>query len=509
MTRLKWCRAVSAFLCLLPTSVYGAEAGETWNFDNVSRIGGHETTVLGHPHVIDSPVGKAIEFNGVDDGIMINVHPLAGAETFTWEAIFRPDGGNAEQRWFHLEQNPATGSNADNRMLFEIRVVNGKWCLDAFDKTGTNSMALLDRNKLHDLGRWYHVAAVYDGKEFKSYVNGREEGSGKVHLDAQGEGRTSIGVRMNRVFYFKGAVAQARFTRRALSPSEFVPFSQGAAQTASMRTRYLPSLTNPEIEQYLKRNDVIFIPVGTVETFGTMPSDMEYRMAEAYAVKMAEEVDGLILPHAIYFYPGVTVTGRASVYVPEDASFAYLKAIAHSLLRQGFRRQIYLSAHGPSDQFVSGMVRQFFEETKDPILYIHLPLLNRRAGAFRSIGYGAYYILGRMNDIPLTLDPGKPDGPPLPPPPASMRLLTPLAPESSAVGSYDPDAEHNGGRPLEAVKMTAAERERLGKEGAALIEANEKAVNIRAVLAALRDEDKYVHEVILPRYKDVLPADQP
>jgi hypothetical protein len=155
------------------------------------------------------------------------------------------------------------------------------------------------------------------------------------------------------------------------------------------------------------------------------------------------------------------------------------------------------------------MVRQFFEETKDPILYIHLPLLNRRAGAFRSIGYGAYYILGRMNDIPLTLDPGKPDGPPLPPPPASMRLLTPLAPESSAVGSYDPDAEHNGGRPLEAVKMTAAERERLGKEGAALIEANEKAVNIRAVLAALRDEDKYVHEVILPRYKDVLPADQP
>jgi creatinine amidohydrolase len=288
------------------------------------------------------------------------------------------------------------------------------------------------------------------------------------------------------------------------------------SQTPSPRTRYLPSLTNPEIEQYLKRNDVIFIPVGTVETFGTMPSDMEYRMAEAYAVRFAEETDGLILPDVKYFYPGVTVTGAASVYVPEDIGLTYLKAIAHSLLRQGFRRQIYLSAHGPSDQFVSGMVRQFFEETKDPILYIHLPLLNRRAGAassdvntFRSVGYGSYYILGRMDDIPLKLEIAKPDLPPLPRPPASVGILSPLAPESSAVGSYDPDPEHNNGKPLESVNMTAAERERLGKEGAALIEANIKAVNIKAVVQALRDEDKYVREVIVPRFKDILPKDQP
>ncbi|HKD08583.1 MAG TPA: creatininase family protein [Bryobacteraceae bacterium] len=307
-----------------------------------------------------------------------------------------------------------------------------------------------------------------------------------------------------------------RFIRAALLSAAFVP-GVLHSQTPAMRTRYLPSLTNPEIEQFLKRNDVIFIPVGTVETFGTMPSDMEYRMAEAYAVRFAEEADGLILPHVTYFYPGVTVTGAASVYIPQETGFAYLKAIAHSLLRQGFRRQVYLSAHGPSDQFVSGMVRQFFEETKDPILYIHLPLLNRRAGAvaagevntFRLTGYGAYHILGRMDDIPLKLEIPKPEAPPLPRPPASISILSPLAPESSAVGSYDPDPEHNGGKPLESVNMSAAERERLGSEGQALIEANIKAVNIKAVVQALRDEDKYVHDVIVPRFKDILPKDQP
>jgi hypothetical protein len=56
--------------------------------------------------------------------------------------------------------------------------------------------------------------------------------------------------------------------------------------------------------------------------------------------------------------------------------------------------------------------------------------------------------------------------------------------------------------------MTTAERERLGKEGAALIERNIRAVNIKAVVQALRDEDKYVHEIIIPRFKDILPKDQ-
>ncbi|MCU1330814.1 MAG: putative amidase [Bryobacterales bacterium] len=289
-------------------------------------------------------------------------------------------------------------------------------------------------------------------------------------------------------------------------------------QTTPIRTRYLPTLTNPEVEQYLKRNDIIFIPVGTVETFGAMPSDMEYRMAEAYAVKMAEEVDGLILPHVTYFYPGVTVTGVSSIYIPQDTGLAYLKALAHSLLRQGFRRQVYLSAHGPSDQYVAGMVRQFFEETKDPILYIHLPMLNRRAepnsaappaiSSFRSIGYGAYHILGRMNDIPLDLDPPKPEQPPLPSPPASLAILSGLAPESSAVGSYDPDPQHNGNKPLQPVHMTAAQRERLGQEGAAIIERNVRAADIKAIVAALRDEDKYVHDVIVPRFRNILPKDQ-
>jgi hypothetical protein len=198
---------------------------ETWIFDRLDQIGGHPTTVLGHPRVIDSPEGKAVEFNGEDDGLQLDVHPLADAATFTFEAIFRPDGGNAEQRWFHLEENPATGSDTDNRMLFEIRVIGDRWCLDAFNKSGSVQKALLDRKSLHELGKWHHVAAVYDGEEFRSYVDGVPDGAAKIHFTPQGAGRSSIGVRINKVYYFKGAVRMARFTRRPLMPSEFLKLS--------------------------------------------------------------------------------------------------------------------------------------------------------------------------------------------------------------------------------------------------------------------------------------------
>jgi len=213
----------AAFLTVLGAAPADPPTQEVWTFDRIDRVGVHTTTILGHPRVIDTPFGKAVEFNGVDDGLFIDVHPLAGAATFTWEDIFRPDGGNAEQRWFHLEENPATGSDTGNRMLLEIRVIDGRWCLDAFNRSGSNQQALLNRRNLHPLGAWFHVAAVYDGREFRSYVDGIQDGAARVQLAPQGAGRTSVGVRINKVFYFKGAIRMARFTRRALTPAEFLP----------------------------------------------------------------------------------------------------------------------------------------------------------------------------------------------------------------------------------------------------------------------------------------------
>jgi len=207
----------------------------TWTFDRLDVIDGVPVKVEGHPKVIDSPVGKAIEFNGVDDALFIDRHPLAGAATFTFEAIFRPDGGHDfAQRWFHLaERDPKTGGLApdgypntpdtNSRFLFELRTKDGQWWLDAFVTGPDYRSLLLFEDKKHDVGRWYHVAQTYDGKVHRSYVNGILQG--ELPLTAykpMGPGAASIGTRINRVNYFKGAVRRARFTARALTPTEFM-----------------------------------------------------------------------------------------------------------------------------------------------------------------------------------------------------------------------------------------------------------------------------------------------
>jgi len=288
-------------------------------------------------------------------------------------------------------------------------------------------------------------------------------------------------------------------------------------QTAPLRSRYFTVLTNTEVEEYLRRNDIIVVPVGTAEAFNNMPTAQEYTMAEAYALKIAEEADALVLPNLLYFYPGVKAAGNGSVYVGEEECLRYLKAVAHSLLRQGFRRQIYTAAHGPANQYVAALVRDFFEETKDPIVYVETGLLTRMAqqqkllpeslgNVFQLVGYGAYSIVGRLNELPLSLD-FKPAGPPVPAPPESLRKLTALGPGSGAVGTYSPNNGDNGGRPLK-LSMTTAQREQMGKQGAAIIEAGVKAMDVKGVVQAMRDYDKYIHDVILPRFGDVLPKDR-
>ncbi len=191
----------------------------TWKIDSLKRIGGYPVDVIGDPKIVSSDKGNALLFDGVDDGIFIRNDPIAGADQFTIEAWFRPDaGGGSEQRWLHIEDT----ENTETRTLLEIRLAGNEWFLDTFIKSGDNRSPLFAENFKHPVGKWFHVALVYDGGEMHHYVDGKLELSGKVKARPFGKGLTSIGVRQNKVYWFKGAVSKARFTNRALSPDQFM-----------------------------------------------------------------------------------------------------------------------------------------------------------------------------------------------------------------------------------------------------------------------------------------------
>lgn len=222
---------VAAIFGILSASSAWAQEQAVWKFNNLSKIGGLTPKVEGTPKLVDSPAGKAVQFNGADTALFFPVHPLVGAKTFTIEAIFRPEGGAFEQRWMHIvETDPKTGLDANPsgtadpnpRFMFEVRVKDGQWYLDSFVKSAAGNKPLIDPKKLHPINQWYAVAQSYDGKTYRAYVDGVLEGEADVAFTPHGPGHMMVGVRINHVNWFTGSVAQARFTDRALKPEEFL-----------------------------------------------------------------------------------------------------------------------------------------------------------------------------------------------------------------------------------------------------------------------------------------------
>ncbi len=186
-------------------------------------------------------------------------------------------------------------------------------------------------------------------------------------------------------------------------------------------------------------------------------------------------------------------------------------AVARSLLRQGFRRQVYITGHGPSFQTVSPLVRQFYDETHVPIVHLESSAFRRPGSgapaaaaappespvpglsAFDAMLVGAYAIAGRLQDVPVNLAGSVPEHAANP----GVNDLFPLGPQSGTIGFYMSDATDHGG-PARAI--TAEQRAALARLGVEMIEQAVRSFEIKGVLQAMREHDRFTQDHILPAY---------
>lgn len=242
---------LSVFSCLLATAA-NANTSVEWPLDNLNRIAGQPTKVLGDPKVITTEYGKAVEFDGIDDGIIIDTNPVEGMQTFTAEVIFKPySGGNAEQRFVHFQEY-----NNNDRVLFETRLVkDNHWFIDTFMQTEGDKNTLYGIGDKRPLDQWYHAAVVVDGRNFKQYVNGKMQLSTELQHIPFSAGETSLGVRLNKVHWYKGAILKLRFTPRALTPDEFLSLDNENAITPSQYREFFnyQDLTKQVVEGNVER----------------------------------------------------------------------------------------------------------------------------------------------------------------------------------------------------------------------------------------------------------------
>lgn len=285
------------------------------------------------------------------------------------------------------------------------------------------------------------------------------------------------------------------------------------AQVRKLHTRDLTRLSQVQVADYLKRSDIVFIPIGAVETNGIMPSDRDYVSPLAYAMTMADELDALYMPGLIWSYPGTTMIAQATVNISPSQGVTFLKAVALSLLKQGFRRQVYLSSgQGPAPLTGGTLVREFYDEEHVPILYIdmdtYLPKLKLAPDSVSKALYGAHYITGRIIDLPLKGDYGEAESKAAGTVPVNTGLagLSKLGYAGSlSLGSWVPDVMAHGSGREPALPATAAEREDWGKQGQTQILKIVQQMRLREAMDDLKKHDEFTNQILVPKFGKILP----
>lgn len=299
----------------------------------------------------------------------------------------------------------------------------------------------------------------------------------------------------------------------------------------TMRTRILPRMTNYEVEEYLDRNDIIFVPVGPTEMHGRLPLEVEYVGPLGMSLAMAENVDGLVLDGLKYFYNGSCAVGRGTVRMSVNDGYQYLKAIAYSLLSQGFKRQIYVTGHGTSELTLGALVGDFFDETKCPIAWIDqmttTAFAKTRLGEtvaqqynnFMDVTMGAYEILGRRDELiidpdceppiqhrPEMFKPGVTAFSGLPDSLKNISHIINFGSFAYSIGFYMGDIRDHGGE--QGAFPSAEARDAACARGLQQLRKVVDAVDMPLFVQQMADQASYTHTVIKEKYGAFLPKNK-
>lgn len=140
-----------------------------------------------------------------------------------------------------------------------------------------------------------------------------------------------------------------------------------------IRSRFLMELTTPEVEEFMSGgNRVAVLPVGCVEMHGPhQPIGTDTLISKAFALRIAEGADGLVLPELHYSWSGSTDGFKGTISVGMNLEKELIETIAARSFKMGFKSLILLSVHIPNDHILYLCAREIFEKYHTPVFCIN------------------------------------------------------------------------------------------------------------------------------------------
>ena len=135
---------------------------------------------------------------------------------------------------------------------------------------------------------------------------------------------------------------------------------------------YFQTMTKKDVEERLKKNDILLIPIGSTENHGAAgPYGEDTYIVTRMAELIAQETGCTVaLPIAYGSHPAYHLGQLGNVIIPDDVLSAYLRAVMAGFWNAGFRKQILFSLHG-QEYLVPSAINEFAKKYQVPAV-LHL-----------------------------------------------------------------------------------------------------------------------------------------
>jgi len=126
----------------------------------------------------------------------------------------------------------------------------------------------------------------------------------------------------------------------------------------------LYKLTRPEIEEYLKRNNLVLMPVGSTEQHGKhVAIDNDAFTALEISKRVAERTGVLVAPVMPFGYSVHHMKFAGSITLKFETLVEVYREVLESLIHHGFKKLVVMNGHGGNTNAVNEALRKVREDT--------------------------------------------------------------------------------------------------------------------------------------------------
>lgn len=155
---------------------------------------------------------------------------------------------------------------------------------------------------------------------------------------------------------------------------------------------YVQNMTWRQIEQKLKENDILIIPVGSTENHGPHACIGEDTFLVTRMAELVAQKTGCTVSQPLWFgsHPYHHMGMPGTIVVPEEIFIGMLKSMMAGYWNMGFRKMILLNGHG-QEYVIPVAIHQFAKTYQVPAVLINLNWYHAIQDKFKTREEGGPY----------------------------------------------------------------------------------------------------------------------